>query len=97
MSGDAEDAVPALAGVQGLKPLVTAFQGTVLDPTQPQYRQSDGLSYDHEPEMFTRGSAPRPLTAVAGRGATLRLSDGSELIDLCSMTENTVLGLNDPG
>ncbi|GGW43714.1 hypothetical protein GCM10010503_20500 [Streptomyces lucensis JCM 4490] len=96
MSGDAEDAVPALAGVQGLKPLVTAFQGTVLDPTQPQYRQSDGLSYDHEPEMFTRGSAPRPLTAVAGRGATLRLSDGSELIDLCSMTENTVLGLNDP-
>ncbi|MFZ1287913.1 MAG: aminotransferase class III-fold pyridoxal phosphate-dependent enzyme [Candidatus Phosphoribacter sp.] len=46
--------------------------------------------------MFTFGSAPRPLSAAAGRGATLRLLDGAELVDLCSMTENTVLGLNDP-
>jgi 4-aminobutyrate aminotransferase-like enzyme len=93
MSGAAED---ALSAVPNLDPLVTALRGTVLDPTQPQFRQADGRSYDHDPGLFTRGSAPRPLTAVAGRGATLQLSDGSELIDLCSMTENTILGLNDP-
>ncbi|WP_225821702.1 aminotransferase class III-fold pyridoxal phosphate-dependent enzyme [Streptomyces naphthomycinicus] len=96
MSGAAEDPMSALAAVAGLEPLVTALEGTVLDPLRPQYRASGGRSYDHDPELFTRGSAPRPLTAVAGRGATLRLSDGSELVDLCSMTENTVLGLNDP-
>ena len=96
MTNIAKDPVSALAALKNLEPLVHAFQGTVLDPTQPQYRQPDGRPYDHKPTMFTRGSAPRPLKAIAGRGATLQLSDGSELIDLCSMTENTVLGLNDP-
>ncbi|MFG2602332.1 aminotransferase class III-fold pyridoxal phosphate-dependent enzyme [Streptomyces sp. NPDC048514] len=96
MSGAAEDAMPAPGAVPDLEPLVTALRGTVLDPTRPQYRRSDGGAYDLEAAMFMRGSAPRHLSAVSGRGATLRLSDGSELIDLCSMTENTVLGLNDP-
>lgn len=93
MSRVAED---TLSAVRDLDPLVTALRGTALDPTQPQFQQADGCSYNHDPGLFTRGSAPRPLTAVAGRGASLQLSDGSELIDLCSMTENTILGLNDP-
>ncbi|MES4889613.1 aminotransferase class III-fold pyridoxal phosphate-dependent enzyme [Streptomyces sp. NPDC096012] len=96
MSGAAEDTTSAPAAVRDLEPLTTAFRGTVLDPARPQYRRPDGRPYDPEPAMFTRGSAPRPLSAVAGRGATLELADGSELVDLCSMTENTVLGLNDP-
>ncbi|MBO3741529.1 aminotransferase class III-fold pyridoxal phosphate-dependent enzyme [Actinoplanes flavus] len=39
------------------------------------------------------------MLAHAGRGATLHVTtDGhpAQLVDLCSMTENTILGLNDP-
>jgi 4-aminobutyrate aminotransferase-like enzyme len=39
------------------------------------------------------------VSATSGRGATLHLADGagaSELLDLCSLTENAVLGINDP-
>ena len=85
-----------LAALEQLEPLATALRGSVLDPGRPQFRQRDGRSFNNDAGMFTDGSAPQALSAVSGHGATLRLSDGHELIDLCSMTENTVLGLNDP-
>jgi hypothetical protein len=44
MSGIAEN---ALFAVPDFDPLVTALRGTALDPTQPQFRQADGRSYDH--------------------------------------------------
>lgn len=96
MSGGVTETSFHLAGMQGLEHLVSALQGTTLDPTGPLYRKVDGSAYHHEPSLFTTGAAPRALSAESGLGATLQLSDGSELIDMCSMTENTVLGINDP-
>lgn len=96
MSEPGPETLFELASLDKLDPLVTALRGNLLDPAGPQFRRANGRSYDHDAQMFTYGSAPRAVSAVSGRGATLRLSDGSKLVDLCSMTENTVLGLNDP-
>src|ERR1041384_4476234 len=51
--------------------------------------------------LFSGGSAPRDVWAESGLGATIDASvvaTGSplSLIDLCSMTANTILGINDP-
>lgn len=86
----------SLYELEPLEPLAHALRGSVLDPAGRLFRRPDGGAYEADPAMFTYGSAPRPLTAMTGRGATLRLDDGTEIVDLCSMTENCVLGLNDP-
>jgi 4-aminobutyrate aminotransferase-like enzyme len=51
--------------------------------------------------LFSGGSAPRDVWAVSGLGATVDASvvatgEPLSLIDLCSMTANTILGINDP-
>ncbi|MFI0796042.1 aminotransferase class III-fold pyridoxal phosphate-dependent enzyme [Micromonospora rubida] len=87
--------VSMLAAVQ---PLVDALAGTCLDPKRDQYANGSPRA-TRNPAIFTKGSAPRDVTAYAGSGATVKVTvagDATELIDLCSMTENTILGLNDP-
>lgn len=88
-----------LAVLQGVEPLAEAFRGSVLDPDRPQYLLPGGARHPYEPGLFTTGSAPRDISANSGLGATLQLAAGSgsaDLLDLCSLTENTVLGINDP-
>jgi 4-aminobutyrate aminotransferase-like enzyme len=88
--------VSTLAAVQ---PLVNAFSGTCLDSTYSRSAGSSTPDFQRDSALFTVGSAPRDVLAYSGLGATIhaRTADGvTELIDLCSMTENTILGINDP-
>lgn len=88
-----------ISDLAALRPLVDAFAGTCLDSARPQYQITDTSGFRRDVSIFTKGSEPRGMAAHAGLGATLQTSGFSgvgDLIDLCSMTENTVLGLNDP-
>jgi 4-aminobutyrate aminotransferase-like enzyme len=88
--------ISALTAVQ---PMVNALSGTCLDPARNQYARFGSTDFKPDPALFVTGSAPRDVLAYAGLGATIHATtaDGeTELIDLCSMTENTILGINDP-
>ena len=88
-----------LSILDAVQPLVTAFSGTCLDFRLSQQPESRTTDFYGNPELFTVGSAPRNISAYSGLGATIDVTTeegATKLIDLCSMTENTVLGLNDP-
>ena len=88
--------VSTLAAVQ---PLVTAFSGTCINSASSPLPEVGTTDFSPISSLFTVGSAPRDISAYLGLGATLdvTMADGAtRLIDLCSMTENTVLGINDP-
>ena len=88
-----------MSTLSAVQPMIDALSGTCLDPTRSQYARSGSPDYKQDSALFIKGSAPRDVSAYAGLGATIHATtaDGAtELIDLCSMTENTVLGINDP-
>lgn len=81
--------------------LLDTFKDTCLAPA---WSMSD-LTYAEQlasnSSLFSGGSAPRDVWAEAGLGATIdahvvATDQPLTLIDLCSMTANTILGINDP-
>ena len=73
-----------------------------MDPERPLTSQTPKEHLASNSTLFTSGgSLPRKLWADAGLGATIQATVAEtdtpmELIDLCSMTNNTILGINDP-
>ncbi|MFI0796045.1 aminotransferase class III-fold pyridoxal phosphate-dependent enzyme [Micromonospora rubida] len=81
--------------------VVARLEGTCLDPAWPRLAAGRQEQFDSNAILFSGGSAPRDVWAESGLGATIDASvvaTGSPLalIDLCSMTANTILGINDP-
>lgn len=89
----------------GILPAVQAvvdqLEGTCLSSTWPCLEADRSEQLNSNATIFSSGSAPRDVWAESGLGATIDASivaTGSplSLIDLCSMTANTILGINDP-
>jgi len=81
--------------------LLKQLTGTCLDPAWPTSSLSASEQLASNATLFSAGSAPRDVWAHTGLGATVDTSvvatgESLALIDLCSMTANTVLGINDP-
>ena len=77
------------------------LEGTCLDPTWPRLSSGPQEQFASNRELFTSGSSPRDVWAHSGLGATVEVTAVATdmpllLIDLCSMTANTILGINDP-
>ena len=84
-----------------VRELLSEFGGTNLDPTRPKSIFEPSEQFASNSKLFTTGSAPRDVWAHSGLGATVEAtavatSAPLTLIDLCSMTANTILGINDP-
>jgi 4-aminobutyrate aminotransferase-like enzyme len=103
-NSSAEDTMPALFHL-GMLPSVQAvvekLEGTCLDSAWPRLTGGRSEQFGSNAMLFSGGSAPRDVWAESGLGATIDASvvaTGSplSLIDLCSMTANTILGINDP-
>lgn len=81
--------------------LLDQFDGTCLDPSWPRSTLTPSAQLASNAALFTTGSAPRDVWVTSGIGATVEAivaetGEPLSLIDLCSMTANTVLGINDP-
>jgi 4-aminobutyrate aminotransferase len=90
-----------LGALPEVRDLLDRFGGTCLDPSWPRSPLTPSAQLASNSELFTTGSAPRDVWVTSGLGATVdatvAATDASvSLIDLCSMTANTVLGINDP-
>lgn len=78
------------------------FKGTCLDPNSRITSLSPKEHIATNSAIFTSGgSAPRELWAVNALGSTIHgqlasTDESVDLVDLCSMTCNVVLGINDP-
>src|SRR5215216_694846 len=99
MIDSSESAPFHVSTLSSVQPLVNAFSDTCLDATPSESVGSNSTDFQRDSRLFTVGSTPRDVSAFSGLGATIhvRTADGvTELIDLCSMTENTILGINDP-
>lgn len=88
----------ALAPVQAV---IQNLEGTCLGSTWPRLTGDRRNHFASNATLFSDGSAPRDVWAEAGLGATVNASvvesgEPFALIDLCSMTANTILGINDP-
>jgi 4-aminobutyrate aminotransferase-like enzyme len=84
-----------------VRQLLDAFEGTCLAPDWPMSELSHAEQLASNSSLFSGGSAPRDVWAASGLGATVdaqvvATDEPLDLIDLCSMTANTILGLNDP-
>ncbi|WP_225821699.1 aminotransferase class III-fold pyridoxal phosphate-dependent enzyme [Streptomyces naphthomycinicus] len=80
---------------------LSELDGTCLDPVRPRSAFGPREQLASNAELFTTGSAPRDVWVHSGLGATVDATVVAtdtplELIDLCSMTANTILGINDP-
>ena len=85
-----------ILSLSAVQPLVTAFSKTCLDNNLIKSRSID---FAKNSALFTVDSVPRNISAFSGLGATIDATTengAAQLVDLCSMTENTILGLNDP-
>src|SRR5438445_7683440 len=87
-----------LASVQAVGKML---EDTCLDLHRPWFAGDRGAQFADNSLLFSGGSAPRDVWAQSGLGATIDacvVATGAPLvlIDLCSMTANTVLGINDP-
>lgn len=99
--GDEPSGLFHLHQLPSVRELIDEFDGTCLDSW---WTRSSLPPIDHfasNTALFTSGSAPRDVWAHTGLGATIDASvvatdSPLSLIDLCSMTANTVLGINDP-
>ena len=84
-----------------VRDLLSELDGTCLDPNRAKSTFSPLEQFASNSELFTTGSAPRDVWAHSGLGATVQATlvatnTPLKLIDLCSMTANTILGINDP-
>ncbi|MES4889616.1 aminotransferase class III-fold pyridoxal phosphate-dependent enzyme [Streptomyces sp. NPDC096012] len=84
-----------------VRELLSDFDGTCLDPARPKSAFGPAEQFAGNSMLFTTGSAPRDVWAHSGLGATVEATVVATdtpltLIDLCSMTANTILGINDP-
>jgi 4-aminobutyrate aminotransferase-like enzyme len=84
-----------------VRELLSELDGTCLDPARPKSMFGPLEQFASNSELFTTGSAPRDVWAHSGLGATVEATVVATdtpltLIDLCSMTANTILGINDP-
>lgn len=89
------DTLPAVQAV------AEQLEGTCLSSTWPRLEADRSEQLNSNATLFSGGSAPRDVWAESGLGATIDASvvaTGAplSLIDLCSMTANTILGINDP-
>src|SRR5215216_5479664 len=89
------DTLPAVQAV------AEQLEGTCLSATWLHLEADRNEQFNSNATLFSGGSAPRDVWAESGLGATIDASvvaTGAplSLIDLCSMTCNTVLGINDP-
>jgi adenosylmethionine-8-amino-7-oxononanoate aminotransferase len=89
-----------LSRLEGVRTVTAGLSDTCLAPDWPLGRREPGDYLSNNTEMFTRGgSVARGYWADRALGSRIqgRLPDGSdlEMLDLCSMTCNTVLGTND--
>ena len=77
------------------------LNGTCLSSSWPLLEEDRNELLKSNSILFSSGSAPRDVWAESGLGGTINASvvaTGAplQLIDLCSMTANTILGINDP-
>ncbi|MFG2602329.1 aminotransferase class III-fold pyridoxal phosphate-dependent enzyme [Streptomyces sp. NPDC048514] len=84
-----------------VRELLSLLDGTCLDPARPKSTFAAAEQFADNSLLFTSGSAPRDVWARSGLGATVEATAVATdtpltLIDLCSMTANTILGINDP-
>jgi 4-aminobutyrate aminotransferase-like enzyme len=98
---DMTSALFHLGDLPAVKAVTEQLEGTCLDSTWPRLASSRSEQFESNATLFSGGSAPRDVWAESGLGATIDASvvaTGSplSLIDLCSMTANTILGINDP-
>ena len=91
-----------LANLDSARIVIEAFAGSCLDPDKILTSLTPKELLARNSLLFTSGgSLPRKLWANAGLGATIQTtvvetSMPMDLIDFCSMTNNTILGINDP-
>ncbi|MBO3741528.1 aminotransferase class III-fold pyridoxal phosphate-dependent enzyme [Actinoplanes flavus] len=91
-----------LSDLDPARMVLDGFADSCLDPRRPVTSLSPGEHLASNPALFTSGGSwPRDVWADTALGVWI---DGSmaetktplDLLDLCSMTCNTVLGINDP-
>ncbi|MFI5973711.1 aminotransferase class III-fold pyridoxal phosphate-dependent enzyme [Streptomyces sp. NPDC051452] len=90
-----------LEDLPSARALLSELDGTCLDPYRPKSALGPLEQLASNSALFTTGSAPRDIWAHSGLGATVDATVVATdtpltLIDLCSMTANTILGINDP-
>ncbi len=101
-TGEANCATFHLTSLDAARLVAAEFEGGCLDPYRPVKQGTPKEHLASNSALFTSGgSLPRELWANTSLGATINVSvvetgKPMELLDLCSMTCNTILGINDP-
>jgi 4-aminobutyrate aminotransferase-like enzyme len=91
-----------ISSLDAARLVVAEFEGSCLDPDRPITSLTPKEHIASNSEIFTSGGSwPRDLWADTALGALIHGSVAEtetpiDLLDLCSMTCNTVLGINDP-
>lgn len=105
VEGNAGGAIYApfhIANLDAARQVAAALAGSCLDPARPLEASSPQELLAANAAIFTSGGSwPRDLWADTALGARIQCSvaetgEKIDLVDLCSMTCNTVLGINDP-